>query len=67
MVGNHSRGIVNREAVRKILEERNSLSRKILFCINGNDHGDDVKLINGIYYYSLNSASYIWHGVEGNV
>ena len=64
MVGNHSRGIVNREAVRKILEERNSLSRKILFCINGNDHGDDVKLINGIYYYSLNSASYIWHGVK---
>lgn len=64
IAGNRSRGIINREAVRKVLEERNSLCRKILFCINGNDHGDDIKLINGIYYYSLNSASYIWHGVK---
>lgn len=64
MVGSHSRGIVNREEIREILEKRNLNGRKVLFCMNGNDHGDAVKLINGIYYYSLNSTSYIWHGVK---
>lgn len=64
MVGSHHRGIVNRQEVRTVLEARNARSRKVLFCINGNDHGDALKQINGIYYYSLNSASYIWHGVK---
>lgn len=64
MVGNHSRGIVNRKEVREVLEQRNSNGRKILFCMNGNDHGDSVKMINGIYYYSLNSTSYIWQGIK---
>lgn len=63
-IGNHSRGVVNRKEIREILERRNLNGRKILFCMNGNDHGDAVKLINGIYYYSLNSASCIWHGVK---
>lgn len=58
------RGITNREEVRAILDQRNSKGKKILFCMNGHDHGDDVKVINGIYYYTLNSVSYIWHGIK---
>lgn len=58
------RGISNREEVRAILEERNLNGRKILFCINGHDHGGACKVINGIYYYTLNSMSYIWHGIK---
>ncbi|MDP4121215.1 MAG: hypothetical protein Q8876_09240 [Bacillota bacterium] len=64
MIGNHSRGITNQEDVRAVLEQRNAKNNRILFCINGNDHGDAVKQINGIYYCSLNSASYIWHGMK---
>lgn len=58
------RGISNRKEIRAILEEKNLSGRKILFCINGHDHGGDCKVINGIYYYTLNSMSYIWHGVK---
>lgn len=64
IAGNHSRGIVNREQVRHILERRNSHRRAVLFCMNGHDHGDDIKIINNIYYYTVNSASYIWQGVK---
>lgn len=58
------RGVSNREEVRAVLEQRNVEKDKVLFCMNGHDHGDDVKAINGIYYYSLNSMSYIWHGMK---
>lgn len=58
------RGISNREEVRAILEQRNSNGKKVLLCMNGHDHGDDVKTINGIHYYTLNSMSYIWHGIK---
>lgn len=59
-----NRGVSNREEVRKLLEKRNERSKKVLLCMNGHDHGDDVKLINGIYYYTLNSASYIWQCIK---
>jgi hypothetical protein len=58
------RGISNREEIRSILEERNLNGNKILFCVNGHDHGGNYKLINNIYYYTLNSSSYIWHGTK---
>ena len=60
VLGNHSRGIMNRNEIRAILEKRNIDGKKVLFCMNGHDHGDRIRLINGIYYYSLNSASHIW-------
>ena len=63
-IGSYSRGIINREEIRKILENQNAVSHNILFCMNGHDHGDSIKFLNGIYYYSLNSSSYIWHGVK---
>jgi predicted MPP superfamily phosphohydrolase len=57
-----SRGISNRKEIRNILEEENKKFKKILLCMNGHDHGSQVKELNGIYYYTLNSCSYIWHG-----
>lgn len=32
--------------------------------MNGHDHGDGAVNINGICYYTLNSMSYIWHGLK---
>ena len=58
------RGISNRKEIRAILEERNLKGRKILFCVNGHDHGSDCKTINNIHYYTVNSTSYIWHGTK---
>ena len=58
------RGISNRKEIREILEKRNLKEKKILFCINGHDHGGGCEVINDIYYYTLNSMSYIWHGTK---
>lgn len=58
------RGISNREEIREILEERNCNGKRVLLCMNGHDHGDDVKIINGIHYYTINSMSYIWQSVK---
>jgi len=53
------RGVVNRKEIQDILS-----SRKTILCMNGHDHGQDCKVIRGIPYYTLNSMSYIWHGLE---
>lgn len=53
------RGIANREEVRKIFR-----NRKVLFCMNGHDHGDACRVIDGIPYFTVNSMSYIWHGLK---
>jgi predicted phosphodiesterase len=58
------RGISNRQEIREILEKSNSSGKRVLLCMNGHDHGDDVKIINGIHYYTLNSMSYIWQGIK---
>lgn len=53
------RGVVNREEIRSILE-----NNKTLLAMNGHDHGNDLKTINNIPYFTVNSTSYIWHGRE---
>lgn len=53
------RGIANREEIREILSDR-----KTLLCLNGHDHGDACVEINDIPYVTLNSMSYIWHGMK---
>jgi Icc-related predicted phosphoesterase len=58
------RGISNGKEIREILEKRNCNGKKVLLCMNGHDHGDDAKIINGIHYYTLNSMSYIWQGIK---
>ena len=60
LIGTHSRGIINREEVRAVLEKRNAGKKRVLLCMNGHDHGDAIHQINGIHYYSLNSASHVW-------
>lgn len=60
LVNSHrDRGISNRSAVRDMLREKN-----VLLCMNGHDHGDDVKVIDNITYYTVNSASYMWCGFQ---
>lgn len=58
------RGVYNREEVRTMLENANGTGKRVLMCMNGHDHGDAAVEINGIYYYTLNAMSYIWHGLK---
>lgn len=60
------RGISNREEIRAILEKRNSNGKKVLLCMNGHDHGDNVKVINGILLYIKFYVLYLaWN--KGNI
>lgn len=68
MVGSHSRGIVNRKEIREVLERKNLNGRKVLFCMNDNDHGDAVKFIAseshkyGMQEQSIKKAGVIKYG-----
>lgn len=56
------RGIHNRLEVRKLFE-----GRDVLLCMNGHDHGDDLKVMDGIPYYTVNASSgYCWWGETAN-
>ena len=54
-----NRGIHNKNVIRDILEKKSTL-----LCMNGHDHGDNLAVINEIPYFTVNSASYIWHGIK---
>jgi 3',5'-cyclic AMP phosphodiesterase CpdA len=60
----YKRGVANRQEVRAILENANRREKRVLMCMNGHDHGDAAVNINRICYYTLNSMSYIWHGLK---
>lgn len=54
-----SRGIYNRNIIREILGKK-----RTILCMNGHDHGDSLTVINNIPYFTVNSMSYIWHGIK---
>lgn len=54
------RGIANKDAVQRLFEGKN-----VLLCMNGHDHGSDLKWVNGVPYYTVSSASqFCWWSVE---
>lgn len=54
------RGIANKDAVQQVFEGKN-----VLLCMNGHDHGSDLKWAKGVPYYTVSSASqFCWWSVE---
>ena len=52
------RGIANKEAIQQLFE-----GKDILLCMNGHDHGNDLKWVNGVPYCTVSSASqFCWWG-----
>ena len=37
-------------------------SKDVLLCMNGHDHGDDCRVVDGIPYFTLNAMSSAWCG-----
>lgn len=52
----------NGETVRQILENENNRSgyKKVVLAFSGHNHSNYTKVINGITYMQINSASYVW-------
>jgi hypothetical protein len=58
------RGVANRQEIRAIIDNAKGMGKQVLLCMNGHDHGDSAVNVNGTCYYTLNSMSYIWHGLK---
>ncbi len=54
-------GVQNQEDVRAVFDRCNAKRKNaVLMCINGHHHRDNLRILNGILYFDLNSASYDW-------
>ncbi len=50
-------GIANYAELAEIIE---NAPNKVVMSMNGHEHYDSVKQVNGIWYYNINSASMFW-------
>ncbi len=57
-------GIDNYAEIQSILQQHNgeNPSRKVIACFNGHTHWDIAENIQGIWYITLTSMSYLWMG-----
>ena len=53
------RGVYNRADIRKLFK-----GKQVLLCMNGHDHGDSCSHVEGVPYYTVNSANYAWGGTK---
>lgn len=60
-------GVQNREEVLKIINEANRKKpHSVILCINGHHHRDYIRILDGVCYFDLNSASYDWVPIKHN-
>lgn len=57
-------GIKNEKKFGEILAEQKSRGKKILMCINGHNHIDNLVKVEDVFYFNLNSISNAWLGEE---
>ena len=54
-------GVKNQMEVRKIFNEANKRKKhSVLMCITGHYHRDNIRILDGICYYDVNSAAFDW-------
>ena len=54
-------GVQNYADVRRIINEANRRKpHSVLLCINGHNHRDNLRILDGVCYWDLNSTSYDW-------
>ena len=56
-------GVKNQMEVRRIFNEANARKRNsVLMAINGHHHRDNIRILDGICYFDVNSAAFDWVG-----
>jgi hypothetical protein len=58
-------GVVpNGADVRKVIADANSGpgGKKVVLCLHGHNHLDAARIVGGVHYVEINSASYLWVG-----
>lgn len=58
-------GVRNREEVVRIINEANRKRKhSVLMCMNGHHHRDNLRVLDGVLYFDVNSASYDWVDIK---
>lgn len=53
-------GIRDSSAAQAVIDRVNRREKRVFFCINGHWHQDYLRVMNGVCYFSLNSATFDW-------
>ncbi len=58
-LGRDEDNVRNKDAVKKIIKEANQKKKHtVLMCINGHNHCDRLRLLDGVLYFEINSATF---------
>ena len=61
--GRDADGVKNQMEVRRIFNEANTRKKhSVLMAINGHYHRDNIRILDGICYFDVNSAAFDWVG-----
>lgn len=61
-------GVRNWQEVRQIINDANRRKpHSVILCINGHEHKDNIRIIDNVCYFEINSTQYDWidHACEG--
>lgn len=54
-------GVKNQQEVRKIIRDANQKRvHSVILCINGHYHRDNIRILDNVCYFDLNSTSFDW-------
>ena len=53
-------GLTNQAEVREIIRRANEKERKVLMSLNGHHHRDNLRIVDNVAYFDVNSASFDW-------
>ena len=53
-------GLTNQPEVREIIRRANEKERKVIMSLNGHHHRDNLRIVDNVAYFDVNSASFDW-------
>ncbi|MBE6357681.1 MAG: hypothetical protein E7057_00355 [Lentisphaerae bacterium] len=53
-------GVANQPQIREIIRNANATGRKVILSCNGHHHRDNIRILDNVAYFDVNSASFDW-------
>ncbi|MBQ9803541.1 MAG: metallophosphoesterase [Lentisphaeria bacterium] len=53
-------GTANQPQIREIIRQANANGRKVVLSCNGHHHRDNIRILDNVAYFDVNSASFDW-------
>lgn len=59
-------GIYNQPELREMIRKANEKGRKVMLSCNGHHHRDNIRILDNVAYFDVNSASFDWLSIPHN-